>query len=367
VLFGPLILVDLVLAALADRASRSPDPGLSIGESSAIGGRLKTSRDVADRYETLVRRIGFLEAEVDRAYEQGDPDAERLDIQLLSARDELEWLSLALLEEGGEDALETSLDEYLVRWLRVVRNDPLRLDSLPEQMDSLASQLRTEFDLQVTPEQAWDLAQQAHNRRAFLLHKYKTKPARRTLQNLLTPDLAMASASDAASLFPRVLEHVEELAGHLADEYVAWCSERGGSRFEPPDGVGRRLGSGETRIVYEIEGFAVKIPREPGWAEMNRVEATAWHVAPPKVRKFLLPVLAHHPYGHWLIMPIAERVEPVSEREAFCRRVLSELGDNVLNDVWHGNVGRWNGRLVLFDYADDIEYAIREGLLDPKR
>jgi hypothetical protein len=173
----------------------------------------------------------------------------------------------------------------------------------------------------------------------------------------------------ASWLLPEEKEYLERvnlgkaisLASELAEAYAAWD---GRGRFVPPEGVGRRLGIGETRVVYEIAGYAVKIPRDPEYAEMNRAEAEAWEQAPPRLSRYLLPVLASDPGGEWLVMPIAEPVDRQTG-ERFCELVESSAG-NVLLDLWHANVGRYKGHLFVWDYPDDIGYAIRTGLLEDK-
>jgi hypothetical protein len=183
-LLGPILLVDLVLALLVDaRASRSPeaDRRVTLGESPVPR---TVSSSAARRFRILQARIAELEPMVDRAYETGAHDAERLDASLTAAREELEWLHAALNEEGEilpNDELETSIDEYLVRAYRIRLDDPLGDDPEAIRMwrESVASVLHHDYGVEgVTPEQAEELAREAFGRRARLRRAYLSKPSR---------------------------------------------------------------------------------------------------------------------------------------------------------------------------------------------
>ena len=122
-----------------------------------------------------------------------------------------------------------------------------------------------------------------------------------------------------------------------------------------PAGVGPLIGMGQTRRVFQIGEFAVKVAAPENY-DVNRREAETWETAPPRLRPFLLPVLAADDQGRWLIMPLVERVTP-SAGDRFCALLTGAFGETI-SDCWHANVGSYQGRLYVFDYPDDISELI---------
>lgn len=120
------------------------------------------------------------------------------------------------------------------------------------------------------------------------------------------------------------------------------------------------IGTGVTRKAYRVGDFVVKVPRDRTAHGFNQVEAKTWEIAPPELKQYLLPVLASDPEGRWLIMPLAEGVSP-SEGDRMCDLLKSEgFGESVLTDCWYKNVGRWRGRVYVWDYANDISWWARQ-------
>jgi hypothetical protein len=157
---------------------------------------------------------------------------------------------------------------------------------------------------------------------------------------------------------PQVVWKAEE----LSEAWESWDGRPG--TFRVPSGVGRRLGEGNSRVVYQIGDFAVKIPRssEDGDAAFNQLEGEAWGLASRRLRQYLLPVLNVDPNGgRWLIMPIAEPVTR-EEAEGFCRKLEAAMAVQVARGLYldceeRANVARYNGKLVLLDYPFDLRWA----------
>ncbi len=211
------------------------------------------------------------------------------------------------------------------------------------------------------------------------------------LEFLALATILTALAASAAGTVPAVPPDVLRRAKALADAWEQWDGRPG--TFQAPEGVGPLLGRGQTRAVFRIGDFAVKVPSVPdvvrrharalgtnpghalsprrgvenvyaenSYAEFNQREAETWEMAPPELRPLLLPVLAADPDGRWLVMPLAERV-PMAESRAFCAALDKEFSQ-VLSDCGHpANIGRYQGRLALLDYPDDISDLVLPQIL----
>lgn len=151
---------------------------------------------------------------------------------------------------------------------------------------------------------------------------------------------------------PRVPSDVVAAAARLA---AAWSdpSRWNGPRFTRPEGV-IYLGEGGTRVVFDVGGYAVKIPMsaEDGDREFNRQEAKVYRRAPAALKKLLLPVLLADPNGEWLIMPKAAKATE-AQAQVLCRQVVRAapwLTEDEVDCGYAPNAGVWNGKVYLLDY-----------------
>lgn len=154
---------------------------------------------------------------------------------------------------------------------------------------------------------------------------------------------------------PGVPADVVAQAVHFAAAYQDHRNWDGPRFTAMPPGVSF-IGRGNTRVVYAIGDYAVKLPWSiiDGDAEFNRLEARTYKRAPAALKRLLLPVLAADPKGLWLIMPRAARASRVQVAEV-CRRALRiavpmGLSDYELDCDEETNAGVWNGQVYLLDY-----------------
>ena len=112
----------------------------------------------------------------------------------------------------------------------------------------------------------------------------------------------------------------------------------------------RVLGYGNFRLALSSTDprFVIKLAMRPS---DNLDEAGAWEDAGPRTKAMLVPVVAHDPEGHWLVM---ERVTPYpwDEVESDDLRSLRQRAGKVgLRDVHPDNVST---DLRLLDYAEPV-------------
>ena len=125
----------------------------------------------------------------------------------------------------------------------------------------------------------------------------------------------------------------------------------------------RMLGAGGARFVVDLGDHRVlKLNLHPMSEELSWSEIENWQIASPKVRERILPLLG---WGRtqdgfvWEIFPEAELGTVSAEEAERFEREWAELiagreAGAATYDVGLHNLGRHEGRVVLFDYTTDI-------------
>jgi|GEM_PF-1893269 len=112
------------------------------------------------------------------------------------------------------------------------------------------------------------------------------------------------------------------------------------------------LGSGASRVVFDVDGIALKIEMAwPPWWDNSR-EARMYEGAPPRIRALLVPILARSWDYHWLAMPIVISGGTLPPR---ARKILEACG---IRDFSPENIAR-DGRLLDYGYVHDVDRWIR--------
>ena len=180
----------LLLGVLADAAD--PPRGIvQIPASSTPSGVVPVYARVGRRYLKLVELVKRLGPEVDRAYESGDLDrAELLDTWLTGATEILESMYHEIVEEGETprpewgwyvDAEDDFLETLASWWQRHLEQEQglyggYQSDEHREEMKGyLASALKSTFAIELSPEEAFRLAEETYEKRRALIDRYRQK------------------------------------------------------------------------------------------------------------------------------------------------------------------------------------------------
>lgn len=96
------------------------------------------------------------------------------------------------------------------------------------------------------------------------------------------------------------------------------------------------LGIGTSRVVFDLQGYAFKVPLSDQGRACNRRESEVWSTAPPEIRQLLMPVLLADPQGAWLLMeqaPLAEGTLAPADRMALLAFGIGDLTEeNIAED-----------------------------------
>jgi hypothetical protein len=105
------------------------------------------------------------------------------------------------------------------------------------------------------------------------------------------------------------------------------------------------LAEGNHRKVYTLahtDLLVVKYPLKEGKQRNNLAEYLVWSKAPEPVRRWLVPVVACHPEGEWLVMLRGSPIEPDTRPEP-----APQLVDVAKDRNWV----KLGGKVLLCDYG----------------
>jgi len=118
------------------------------------------------------------------------------------------------------------------------------------------------------------------------------------------------------------------------------------------------LGIGGSRAVFDMEdGRVLKLPLVPEYDWVSRSEIGNWehYKKNPRIRSMYLPLLHHGEFegAPYEIFPKVEILE-IKDTGDFCQRAEKLSSEGLAYDNNPGNFGRYQGRVVLVDYASEL-------------
>jgi hypothetical protein len=115
------------------------------------------------------------------------------------------------------------------------------------------------------------------------------------------------------------------------------------------------LGAGGSRAAFDLHnGNVVKVVREDYSKKQILREWEIWQEANDELKPYLCPIFACADDGAWLVMPKVEMQEEYrydTKSYADYVKIADIAHANHIGDIHPGNVGYYQGRIVILDYA----------------
>lgn len=136
---------------------------------------------------------------------------------------------------------------------------------------------------------------------------------------------------------------------------------RGLERGIMAEGGAEFVGAGISRSAYSFDGCIVKVPHTNDGLIDNKTEAETYKALPDAVKDHFAPVEDVDPDGRWVIMPFVERATKRG-RDILAEALRQDIEKKGVRctDIRGENVGRLEGRPVVFDYGFGVKCEIRK-------
>ena len=133
------------------------------------------------------------------------------------------------------------------------------------------------------------------------------------------------------------------------------CKKLRAERLRYSSGPRRKIGAGSSRNVYLYQAWPHLAVKEPNLAKPhitiyeNLREWYIWNHAPPEIRHFLLPVISLSDCCHFLLMPLARKLQPPYEVPASYPKPFS-------GDAKPANWVMYQSQILLCDYGCQVSF-----------